>query len=155
MSISTVVTRGYGSFGTIAAVVTRGFFPDAVVVQAVSRGDYGATEEEYQAQLRRNRKRLKQLQKRKEEDKKRLRKLIREAVYGPEIAEEAQELLEAIPAAVIAPHQTAASSANVERLEVEIEAVHSRIAELETKLEAHRAEQDEEDDIEALLLLAA
>lgn len=152
MSISTVVTRGYGSFGTISEVVTRGYSTSQAVT---SRGDYGATEEEYQEQLRRNRKRLEKLQKRKEEDKARLRELIRAAAHGPEIAEEAKELLEAIPAAVIAPHQTAASSANVARLEMEIASVHSRIAELETKIEAHRAEQDEEDDIEALLLLAA
>jgi hypothetical protein len=123
------------------------------------RGDYGASEEEYQAQIRADRKRLKKLQKRKDEDRARLRRLIREAAYGPqpdaETAEEAQELLEAIPAMVVAPHATQASAANVARLEMEITAIHGRIQELETQLERHRAEMAEEDDLESLLILAA
>lgn len=126
-----------------------------VVAPPKARGDYGATEEEYQAELRRTRRRLRNLQLRKEEDKRRLRLFIREAAYGPEIAQEAQELLEAIPAEVIAPHAVAASAASVERLEMAISAVQAEIAQLEARIDRYHADQADEDDIETLLMLVA
>lgn len=43
MSIASIVTRGYGSFGSIAEVVTRGYFAEEVVVEVVSSRPGGSS----------------------------------------------------------------------------------------------------------------
>jgi len=158
MSIATIVTRGFGSFGSIAEVVTRGYIAVGAA-QTVVRGGYPASEEEDKARLKRNKRRLKRLEERRKETEALLKRLLREAIYGPQptedAAEQAQDALEAIPAMVVAPHAAMASAAEMQRWETELAAVSEQIAAIERAMDQRFAvsDDDDDDDLEAIIML--
>lgn len=154
MSIGTVVTGGFGSFGSIGDVVTFGFgIGSAPVAQQQVGGASYITREELEAYQAR----LKTL----ENARKRLRRKeiqkwagVREAadgVFNPKPAPEPEIAPVAVKERVrhSAPQPIAAPAPDPR-----MAALRNEIRELNAKIAQFKAEQDdEEDDLETLLLL--
>jgi hypothetical protein len=143
-----------GSVSVTTAVTGVGTFEQAAVQ---SRGGFGLSEEEYQAQLKRNKRQLKRLEERRRETEALLRRLLREAMYGPDpvaapVVAAIEEAIEAIPAP---PMAAVSSAAQIQRLEIDLSAVIAQIDAIETAMARHQDDMDDEDDIETLLLMAA
>jgi hypothetical protein len=154
MAIADIVTGGFGSFGSIGEVVTFGFgIGEAPIVQQRVGGASYLTREEFEAYQAR----LKTL----ENARKRLRRKeiqkwagVREAadeVFNPKPASEPEIALVAVKERVqhSAPQPTVATAPDPR-----MAALRAEIRELNAKIAQFKAEQDdEEDDLEALLLL--
>jgi hypothetical protein len=175
MSIASIVTRGY-AFGAIADIVTRGY-----AVGAAQPGDLAIpapgplllSPKAYRELIRRRRKAEAELERarRAEDDKRRARRdMVARAVRGeaePAAEDSAQQDAQRAPDArptaerpatlrkfrkVAPPREARAAPADT--VSPRIAALAEIVAGLQAAIAAHEAAQ-EDDDIEALLLLAA
>jgi hypothetical protein len=154
MAISPLVTGGFGSFGSIGQIITFGYGldEDVIVVSAQVGGASYLTQEEYEAALARFRK----LENARKDIKRRDRdKWARIMGRAPE------------PGAAPEPHSAPAAAGKHNPLTIapipaisapdpRLAAIAAELKAVKAKLEEHRAaEEAEDDDIEALLILAA
>lgn len=125
-----------------------------VVVDVPRVGGYWDEEADrrHNADLRAKRARL---ARKRRDDIELLRKLIRRAAGIEEIVSEAQEAKEELSETKPPVIDGTVSAASLARVEVKLEAISQRITELQDALARHEAEEADEDDVEALLLLAA
>jgi hypothetical protein len=154
MAISPLVTGGFGSFGSIAEIITFGYGigEEVIVVSAQVGGASYLTQEEYEAALARFRK----LENARKDIKRRDRDKWARIMGRAQEPEASPEPHSAPVAAGKHKMLTIAPIPSVAAPDPRLAAIAAELKAVKAKLEEHRAaEAQEEDDIEALLILAA